>query len=75
LYNTENISQEALAVRIFQSLELLASDPKTRELLPSETVNLMNSIHSWLLPGDEGLIINAGMLPPVPPPTSGGLRQ
>ena len=50
-----NISQDVLAIRIFQALEALATEPTTRQLLPGDTINLMRTIHDWLLPGDPGL--------------------
>lgn len=53
LQNTD-YSQEVLAIRIFQALETLATEPTTRQLLPADTINLMRTVHDWLLPGDVG---------------------
>ncbi|NTU75314.1 MAG: hypothetical protein HGA86_04265 [Anaerolineaceae bacterium] len=49
----KDLSQEALALRVFQAIENVAADPKTRELLPSDTINMMRSVHMWLMPEDE----------------------
>jgi hypothetical protein len=53
------LSDEIAALRVLQALETAASDPHTKQLLPSETMNLMRTIHNWLLPG--------GTRPPPPP--------
>ena len=58
-------SKEILAVRIFQALESVATDPKTRQLLPMETMNIVRSVHDWLLPRDGA--VNPFMLPPSKP--------
>ncbi|MGD0003505.1 MAG: hypothetical protein ABSE06_04675 [Anaerolineaceae bacterium] len=50
--STEN-SEEVLTIRVFQALESLAGDPKTRQFLPRETVNIISNLHGWLLP-EEG---------------------
>jgi hypothetical protein len=49
--STEN-SQEVLTIRVFQALESLAGDPKTRQFLPPETVNIISNLHGFLLPGE-----------------------
>jgi len=46
-------SKEALAMRILQALETVAADRETQRLLPGETMNMLRSIHDWLLPGDR----------------------
>jgi hypothetical protein len=68
-------SDEVMALRVFQALEGVAADPKTRQLLPGETITLMNNLHNWLLPGETGNAGAAGLLPqqnapglPQPPP-------
>jgi hypothetical protein len=43
-------SQEALAMRVFQSLETLAADPKTKQLLPKDTIELMRNLDTLLKP-------------------------
>ena len=47
--STEN-SQEVLTIRVFQALESLAADPKTRTFLPPETVNIISNLHGWIMP-------------------------
>lgn len=51
--NAQQYSQEALTMRIFQALDSVAADPKTRQLLPAETLHLLKSLHTWLLPGEN----------------------
>ncbi len=46
-------SEEALALRVFQALEDVATDPNTRQLLPSDTVNMLRSLRLWLLPDEQ----------------------
>lgn len=48
------LTQEALAVRVFQALEAFASEPATGKLLPKETLNALWSLHEWLLPYGGG---------------------
>jgi hypothetical protein len=43
-------SQEAVAIKVMQAIETLAADPKTRQLLPGETIGLIRTIHEWLVP-------------------------
>lgn len=43
-------SQEALALRVFQALETLAADPKTKQLLPKDTIDLMTNLDNLLKP-------------------------
>lgn len=40
--------KEVLALRVIQALENAASDPRTRQLLPKETLTLMKSIDSMI---------------------------
>jgi hypothetical protein len=49
LFDQREFTEEALALRILQSLETAASDPKTHALLPDDTIQLMNYVHSVLL--------------------------
>ncbi len=42
-------SQSVLALRVMQALETMAVDANTRQLLPAETINLMHTLHDWLL--------------------------
>jgi hypothetical protein len=41
-------SREALAMRMFQSLETIASDASTRKLIPDATLSLLRSLGTWL---------------------------
>jgi len=43
-------SDEVMALRVLQAMEGISADPKTRQLLPGETITLMNNLHAWLLP-------------------------
>jgi hypothetical protein len=43
-------SREALAFRTLQALEAAAADPKTRTLLPGDTIRMLERIHDLLLP-------------------------
>jgi hypothetical protein len=52
VFRNESVSDEVMAIRLLQALESAAADPKTRQLLPSDTINLMRGMHDWLLPGD-----------------------
>ena len=49
-------TKEVIAIRLLQALESIAADQDTRRLLPAETISLLQSIHSWLLPGEFGFI-------------------
>ncbi len=53
ILRTETLSREALAVRVFQALEGVASDPLTQKLLPKDTIYLMRNLRRLLLPGDD----------------------
>jgi hypothetical protein len=50
--NTSN-TQEAMAMRVFQALELAATDPSTAKLLPAQTIDMLRSLRVWLLPGGD----------------------
>ena len=62
-------SDEVMALRVFQALESVAADPKTRQLLPGETINLMNNLHNWLLPDDARKASLSSLLPGQNPPS------
>ena len=66
-------SDEVMALRVFQALESVAADPKTRQLLPGETITLMNNLHNWLLPGDVGKASTSNLLPEEVPPAPSNL--
>jgi hypothetical protein len=42
--------KEVLALRVLQALENAAADPKTKQLLPKETLALMNNLSSMINP-------------------------
>jgi len=46
-------SPEAVILRLFQALEKAATDPATHKLLPLDTLKYLDSLHQWLLPGEE----------------------
>jgi hypothetical protein len=45
------VSQEILALRLFEALEAAASDPSTRQLLPEDTITLLSNLN-WLFLDD-----------------------
>jgi hypothetical protein len=49
LFSVQKYSDEALALRVIQALESAASDPKTRQLLPMYTIDLMRYIHNMVM--------------------------
>ncbi|MFZ6031274.1 MAG: hypothetical protein ACOYYS_26490 [Chloroflexota bacterium] len=55
-------TKEAMAVRIFQSLESAAADPETRRLLPQDTLAFIQNLRGWLLKDTP-----PGTPPPAPP--------
>jgi hypothetical protein len=59
----EEASQEAMAVRVFQALETAATDSRTQKLLPNETIAMLRTLRSWLLPGADQPPFD-GVLPP-----------
>jgi hypothetical protein len=52
IFQSNENSQEVLTIRVFQALESLAGDPKTRQFLPFETVELIRNLGGWLMPGE-----------------------
>lgn len=74
IFNEAETSNEVMTLRILQALEGVAADPQTRKLLPMETVNMMDNLHKWLLPGDHAGKDNSspggppGGVPPSPQP-------
>ncbi len=52
IFQSAENSQEVLTIRVFQALESLAGDPKTRQFLPPETVDIIRDLRGWLLPAD-----------------------
>ena len=58
IINATEYPQEVLALRVLQALESAAADPKTRQLLPGDTMRMMDTLRAIL----------AGNPPPPPPP-------
>ena len=54
IYSLPDLSQEAMSVRLFQALELAATEPRTRQLLPEDSLNFLWDLHQYLLPGPQG---------------------
>jgi hypothetical protein len=50
IYNLPDLSQEALTWRLFQALEQTATDPRTRQLLPEDSMNFFRGLRQYLLP-------------------------
>ena len=63
IFNRGSGSDEVMALRVLQALETVATDPKTHQLLPSETISLMSNLHNWLLPGPVAGQAAAGLVP------------
>jgi hypothetical protein len=53
IINTSAYPEEALTLRIFQALEDIALEPSTRQLLPIDTIQVLNNLRLWLLPEDQ----------------------
>ena len=49
ILETENVSEEAQLIQLFQVLDNLASDEKTSELLPPDTLNILQKLQEWLI--------------------------
>jgi hypothetical protein len=43
-------TSEAVAIRLYQALEVAASEPATQRLLPADTVQMLSYLRHWLLP-------------------------
>jgi hypothetical protein len=54
IYQGNENSKEILALRVLQALEMAATDPQTRQLLPEDTFSMLQNVHDWLLPQDMG---------------------
>jgi hypothetical protein len=59
ILNDSTYSAEALAYRTIQALETAATDPKTRSLLPKETIRMLETLHDLLL-SDTGPVLEGG---------------
>jgi hypothetical protein len=53
IINTSAYPEEALTLRIFQALENIALEPSTRQLVPIDTIQVLNSLRFWLLPEEQ----------------------
>lgn len=62
LFEQPEHSDEALAIRVMQALDQVASDPRTRKLLPGQTIELLRYINTLLTPHETG-----GSAPPLAP--------
>ena len=47
ILDTEH-SEEATAIAVLQALEAATTDPKTRQLVPGDTITLLRLIDNWL---------------------------
>ena len=68
IINTSAYPEEALTLRIFQALEDIALEPSTRQLLPGDTIQVLNSLRLWLSPEDQDAsppLLEAGNSPPA----------
>jgi hypothetical protein len=72
IFETGGDSEEVMALRVLQALEGVASDPKTRQLLPGETISIMSNLHNWLLPGDAPKSGAAGLAAGAKPAADAG---
>lgn len=52
ILSSKDVSSEVLAVRIFQTLDRLAAESKTKDLLPGGTVDVLKTTREWLLPNN-----------------------
>ncbi len=65
LFEQTDFTEEALALRILQALDQAAEDPKTRALLPTNTLDMMRNLQNLLMPAGA-LPPNMGLFPPQP---------
>jgi hypothetical protein len=65
LSNQEH-AEEAMVLRIMQAIEQAAADPKTRQLLPANTIDLIRFINQ---------MINPNFTPPSLPPVGSNVRD
>jgi hypothetical protein len=48
IFQRDDISQEVMAVRILETLDRVAADPKTRQLIPPQISDLIKNTHEWI---------------------------
>lgn len=53
----QDYSEEALALRVFQALEDMTSDPAARRVMPRDVINILRNLLTWLMPGDRAASI------------------
>ena len=53
IFRSSAHSEEALALRIYQALEAVATDPKARRFLPSDTITMLWNLRQWLDPHEQ----------------------
>jgi hypothetical protein len=64
IFDQRDFSDEAMALRILQALDQAAADPRTRALLPANTIDLLSRLQTILIPPVA--------TPANPPPGQGG---
>ncbi len=50
LFSSNEFTDEALALCVMQALEEAAADPRTKELLPANTMDIMRQMQTLILP-------------------------
>lgn len=66
LFDSNEHTDEALAMRLFQALDTAAADPRTRALLPNHTIDLLRYLKDLLLqPGAGGAANRNVPMPPI----------
>lgn len=53
IFRDGNYTDEALAIRLYQALEIAATHPATQRLLPADTVQMLSNLRQWLLPNSK----------------------
>lgn len=61
IFDQREFSDEALALRVLQTLDQAAADPHTRALLPGNTIDLLDKVRTILLP--PGVAAPPGRVP------------
>ncbi|MBE0698481.1 MAG: hypothetical protein IH586_16310, partial [Anaerolineaceae bacterium] len=75
LLEQNEFTEEAMALRILQSLEQAASDPKTQALLPANAIDMMRHLQSLLLPPETSSQAINPPPPPAPAPVEPGNKK
>jgi hypothetical protein len=50
IYSLPELSQEAMSIRLFQALEGAAAEPRTRQLMPGDSLTFLWDLRQYLLP-------------------------